>query len=70
MELVFNAIEIFNIQCILKMIDTMSNGVSKNIFLFNFEKEKFLKIIFFFLFEKSLDDLGKEYLRQIPCLTK
>lgn len=47
MGLVFNAIKIFNIQCILKLIDTTSNGISKNIFLFNFEREKFLKIIFF-----------------------
>lgn len=46
MGLVFNAIKIF-IQCILKLIDTTSNGISKNIFLFNFEREKFLKIIFF-----------------------
>lgn len=69
MELVFNVIEIFNIQCILKLIDTMSNGVSRNIFSFNFEKEKFLKIISFF-FEKPLDDVEKEYLRQILCLTK
>lgn len=39
MGLVFNATEIFNIQCILKLIDTMINGVSKSIFLFNFERE-------------------------------